>query len=47
MKIQLSIKDVMKSSIVVTYAVQILKKLHQLIFWVIKLIIDENRESVI
>ena len=44
MKIQLSIRDVMKSSFVVTYAIQIVRTLHQFTFWVIKVNMDEMRE---
>ena len=44
MKIQLIIKDVMKSSFVVTYAVQIVRTFHQFIFWIIKVNNDQTRE---
>ena len=44
MKIQLIIKDVMKSSFVVTYAIQIVRTLYQFTYWVIKVSMDETRE---
>ena len=44
MKIQLIIKDVMKSSFVVTYAIQIVRTLYQFTFWVIKVSMDEMQE---
>ena len=44
MKIQLITKDVMKSSFIVTYAIQIVRTLYQFTFWVIKVNIDETRE---
>ena len=45
MKTQLIIKHVMKSSFVVTYAVQIVRTLSQSIFWVIKVYFDEIHED--
>ena len=45
MKIQLSVKDVMKSSVVVTHTVQIVRMLHQFIFWVIKINMNETLEG--
>ena len=45
MKIQLSIKDIMKSSFVVTHAVQIVRILHQFTFWVIKINMNETLEG--
>ena len=44
MKIQL-IKHIMKSSFVITYAVEIVRTLGQLTFWVIKVNIDEIHED--
>ena len=44
MKIQLIIKDVMKSSFVVTYVIQIVRTSYQFTFWVIKVNMDEMRE---
>ena len=45
MKIKLIFKDCMKSSFVVTYAVQIVRTLIQLIFGLIKVNIDETHEA--
>ena len=45
MKIQLIIKDLMKNSFIVTYTVQIVSKLHQLTFWVIKVNIGKTNET--
>ena len=45
MKIQLIIKDVMKSSFLVTYAFGIERRLHQFTFWVIKVNIDQTHEA--
>ena len=44
MKIQLIIKDVMKSSFVVTYAIQIVRTSYEFTFWVIKVNMDEMRK---
>ena len=44
MKIQLTIRDFMKSSFVVTYTIQIVRTLYQFTFSVIKINIDEMRE---
>ena len=35
----------MKSAFVVTYAAQIVRSLHQLTFWLIKVNINETREA--
>ena len=44
MKIQLISKDVMKSSFIVTYAIQIMRTLYQFTFWVIRVSMDETRK---
>ena len=43
-KIQLIIKDVLKSSFVVTDALQTVRTLYQFTFWVIKVNVDEMRD---
>ena len=44
MKIQLTIRDFMKSSFVATYTIQIVRTLYQFKFSVIKINIDDMRE---
>ena len=44
MKIQLIVKDVMKSSFVVTDVIQIVRTSYQFTFWVIKVSMDEMQE---
>ena len=44
MKIQLIVKDVMKSSFVVTDAIQIVRTSYLFTFWVIKVSMDEMQE---
>ena len=44
MKIQLLIKDGMKSSFVIIDPIQIVRTLYQFTFWVIKVNMDETRD---